>query len=122
MDATRRRLFAFLAAGALAGLAAPALADELIIREHAMPPMKVEVIPAQPPHPGWHWFKGHWRWSDSHGWVWITGRWLEVEAPPMPEVIVETPPPPPSPRHFWVRGHWFWEGGRWVWARGHWVA
>jgi hypothetical protein len=121
MNATRRHLLAYLAGGALVAAVAPAFADEVIIREHVMPPMRVEVVPAQPPHPGWSWVKGHWRWAPS-GWVWVAGHWFEHAVPPMPELIVETPPPPPSPRHFWVRGHWVWDVNHWAWMRGHWVA
>ena len=121
MDATRRHLFALLAGGALVAAASPAFAEEIIIREHAMPAMRVEIVPAKPPHPGWSWVRGHWRWAPG-GWMWMRGHWVGHEVPAIPELIVETPPPPPSPRHFWVRGHWVWEGNHWQWARGHWVA
>lgn len=121
MTATRRTLFALVAGGLLAAAVAPASA-QIVIREHAMPALRVEVVPVSPPHPGWSWVKGHWRWADrAHDWVWAPGRWVEHGAP-MPELVVETPPPPPSPRHFWVRGHWAWEGNHWQWMRGHWVA
>ncbi len=123
MNATRRNLFAFLAGGALVAVSSSGFAEEIIIREHAMPAMRVEVIPAQPPHPGWSWVRGHWRWGPRIGqWVWAPGHWVERVVPAMPELIIETPPPPPSLRHFWVRGHWAWEGNRWQWMRGHWVA
>jgi hypothetical protein len=118
---TRRSLFAFAAGGLLAA-AAPAF-GQVVIQERVMPGEKVEIIPARPPHPGWSWVKGHWRWFDArHEWIWISGRWVEHEVPAVPEIIVETPPPPPSPKHFWVRGHWVWEGDRWQWIHGHWVA
>ena len=119
MTATRRHLFAVLAGGALVAAASSAFAEEIVIREHLMPALRVEVIPTQPPHPGWSWVRGHWRWANQ--WVWAPGHWVEHGAA-MPELIVETPPPAPSPRYFWVRGHWVWEGSRWQWARGHWVA
>jgi hypothetical protein len=120
MNATRRSLLAWLAGGALAAAASSAFADQLVIRERAMPPLKVEVVPERP-HPGWSWVKGHWRWEDRD-WVWAPGHWIDHAAPPMPEIVVETPPPPPSPREFWVRGHWVWEGDRWQWRRGRWVG
>jgi hypothetical protein len=121
MIATRRAAFALLAGGLVAA-SVPALAETIVIRERAMPELKVEVMGA-PPHPGWHWVKGHWRWADRRGeWVWAPGHWVATAVPDMPAVIVETPPPPPSPRHYWVRGHWAWEGNHWQWFHGHWVG
>ncbi len=117
MNATRRALFAF-AAGGLVAAAAPAF-SQVVIQERPMPALRVEVMGA-PPHPGWHFVRGHWRWR-GNGWAWVPGHWVEHEVPAMPAVIVEAPPPPPSPRHFWVRGHWVWEGNHWQWIKGHWV-
>src|SRR3954454_17172302 len=120
MIATRRRLFA-LAAGGLAAAAMPAaFAEELIIRERAMPEMRVEVIGPRP-HAGWSFVRGHWRWGPG-GWVWVPGRWGDHAVTAMPAMIGESRPPPLGLRHFWVRGHWVGEGNRWAWIRGHWVV
>ena len=117
---TRRNLFA-LAAGALASaVGAPTAFAEIIIQERIMPELRIETRPP-PPHPGWYWVRGHWKYEGSD-WAWIPGRYVPNRVPEMPEIIVETPPPPPTPRHFWVRGHWVWERTHWAWIRGHWVV
>ena len=118
MTTTRRALFGLAAGGLVAVAAAPAAA-QIVIREREMPALRVEVMGA-PPHPGWHFVRGHWRWAPG-GWVWVPGHWIAGEAPPMPEVVVETPGAAPGPKYFWVRGHWVWAGNHWQWVKGHWV-
>ncbi len=48
---------------------------------------------------------------------------------PTGQVYVAGPPPParaeyvgaaPHPGAFWVSGHWWWSGDRYVWVGGHW--
>jgi len=113
----RRAALGLMASAFVAAVVAPASAQVFV--ERAPPADIVEVIPATPPHPGWHWVPGHYAWRG--GWVWLRGHFVAFEVPPRPEIIVETPPPAPSPRHFWVRGHWVFEGRDWAWHKGHWV-
>jgi hypothetical protein len=41
------------------------------------PPLIIET-PGPPPHRGWVWIPGHWRWSHRHHyWVWVRGHWAK---------------------------------------------
>jgi hypothetical protein len=41
------------------------------------PPLIIET-PGRPPHRGWVWIPGHWRWSYRHHyWVWVRGHWTK---------------------------------------------
>lgn len=70
----------------------------------AMPPPRVEVIPARPAGERWVWVKGHWRWNGAR-YVWVQGRYERR---------------PVAATH-WEPGHWARRGGGWVWISGHWA-
>ena len=83
------------------------------------------------------------RWENVNGeWVFFEGHWRPIDqpdsavvyqppAPPVNEVVVDQAPPPPveevqPPTPFanayWVPGHWWWNGYRYVWLTGRWTA
>jgi hypothetical protein len=96
-----------------------AMAVEVIVERGAMPPPRVEVIPA-PPGAGYNWVPGHWAWRGAR-WEWIAGHHIRGVVAAMPAEIVEVVPARPSPGHVWVKGHHVFEGTRWVWHPGVWV-
>lgn len=99
------RLFVAKAAIVVAGacaVAAPALADVIVIAPSAPPPERVEVVP--PARVGYVWDKGHWRWDHGH-YVWIGGHWQAERV-----------------GYHWVPGHWVAHGPNWRWIEGHWAA
>jgi hypothetical protein len=50
---------------------------------------------------------------------WAPGSVVTEQAPPPPQVEVQTVAP--SPNHRWIAGHWQWNGSRYFWSGGHWV-
>jgi len=96
-----------------------AAAQAVIVERGAMPPPRVEVIPAAPGR-GYNWVPGHWAWR-GHGWVWIPGHHIRGVVAAMPAEVVEVVPARPAAGYVWVKGHHVWEGGRWNWHPGVWV-
>ena len=67
------------------------------------PPVRHEVRPPHPPHPGWAWHDGYNRW-DGHAYVWVPGSYVQ----------------PPYEHARWVPGHWRNTPRGYVWVEGHW--
>jgi hypothetical protein len=91
-----------------AGLAAP---DALAHRHGhfigetvvvAPPPAQVEVI-GDPPHRGYVYEKGYWRWVDGRH-VWVRGHWMA-----------------PRPGYYWEPHIWVHEGNGWRMREGYWA-
>jgi WXXGXW repeat (2 copies) len=106
MEATMNTLNKFLIASLLAGsfgsLAAPALADTVIIRE-APPAPRAERVP--PPRRGYVWAPGHWEYRHGH-YVWTAGTWLRERR----GYAYSAPT--------WVERNGHWEMERGGWRRG----
>lgn len=93
---------ALIAAGLLAGAAAPAFAgvDVGIVIGVAPPVPMVEVVPVA--RPGYVWVPGYWAWHrDRH--IWLRGHW-----------VVE------RPGYVWVPDRWIQHGPQWQLQRGYW--
>jgi len=43
------------------------------------------------------------------------------DAPPQPQVVVNTPPPAPYQGAVWVQGHWQWNGAQYIWMDGTYI-
>lgn len=69
----------------------------------AVPPPPVVERYGAPPHAGWVWHGGYYRWN-GRGYVWVPGYWVR----------------PPRPRAVWVPGHWVQRPRGWVYVQGHW--
>ena len=99
MNKLQKLLIAGLVAGSFGSIAAPAMADTVIIRQ-APPPPRSEPIPQA--RRGYVWAPGHWEYR--HGrYVWQRGTWLRE-------------------RHGYAYNapNWVERDGRWVMERGGW--
>ena len=100
MNKLQKLLIAGLVAGSFGSIAAPAMADTVIIRQ-APPPPRAERTP--PPRRGHVWAPGHWEYR--HGrYVWNRGTWLRE-------------------RHGYAYNapNWVERDGRWMMERGGWL-
>jgi hypothetical protein len=99
MNKMHKLLIASLVAGAFGSVAAPALADTVVIRT-APPAPREERVPA--PRRGYVWAPGHWEWRHNHH-VWVRGSWLRE-------------------RHGYNYSapNWVERDGHWVMERGGW--
>jgi hypothetical protein len=66
------------------------------------PPPPIERY-GPPPHPGWAWRGGFYRW-DGRRYIWVPGYWVR----------------PPRPAAVWVPGHWVAGPRGWYYVPGHW--
>jgi len=99
MNKLQKLLIAGLVAGSFGSIAAPAMADTVIIRQ-APPPPRSEPIPQA--RRGYVWAPGHWEYR--HGrYVWTRGTWLRE-------------------RHGYAYNapNWVERDGRWMMERGGW--
>jgi hypothetical protein len=86
----------------LAFCLAPAAAMAQVVVRVAPPAPMVENY-GPPPHRGWVWNDGYYRWNGHH-YVWVRGRWVK----------------PPHPGAVWVAHRWEQRNGGWVMIEGHW--
>lgn len=91
---------AFVGAG-ICAVAAPAMAQVVVIAPSAPPPLRAEIAPA--PRDGYVWDHGHWRWARGH-YIWVAGHWETLRV-----------------GHHWMSGHWVQHGPNWRWIDGRWV-
>jgi hypothetical protein len=99
MNTFHKLLIASLAAGAFGTIAAPAVADTVIIRE-APPAPRAERTP--PPRRGYVWAPGHYEYRNGH-YTWMRGTWMRE-------------------RHGYAYNAptWVQRDGSWVMERGGW--
>jgi hypothetical protein len=95
---------ALIAAGVLAGCAAPEPRPpaHVVVTIPAPPPPRAEYQPP-PPTERAVWDPGHWNWN-GRDYVWVGGRYIE-----RPNVAMR-----------WEPGHWIQQGGTWAWVDGSW--
>lgn len=95
-------LAATVAAGSLAGLALPTLAQAqvLSVQIGPPPPPRYEVVPAA--RPGWIWAPGHYEWRRGRH-VWVSGIWVRER-----------------PGYAYVAPVWAQMGERWVYQAPRW--
>jgi hypothetical protein len=103
MNKLHKLLLATLVAGSFGSVAAPSLADTIVVQT-APPAPRAERTP--PPRRGYVWAPGHWEWRHNRH-VWVRGSWLRER-----HGYTYTAPT-------WVErdGHWVMERGGW--NRGH---
>ena len=69
------------------------------------PPPQKEVMVVHPPHRGWVWVPGYYKWHPRrHRYTWVAGRWRR----------------PPRPNAVWVEGRWERRNNEWVYFEGRW--
>jgi hypothetical protein len=82
-------------------MAPAAVMAQVMVR--VAPPAPIVEVHDRPPHPGWVWNDGYYRWN-GHKYIWVKGRWVN----------------PPHPGAVWVAHHWEQRNGGWVLIEGHW--
>lgn len=96
----KKLLMSAICAGALASVAAPALAQVVIVREHP-PAARVERTPLA--REGYVWAPGYWDWRKGRH-VWVRGHWERDR-----------------PGYVYHQSTWVERDGRWEMRRGGWM-